>query len=103
MTGQERRPAGPRILTFYVYLNDLEEGAGGGTNFPRVDPFNADLAIQPRKGRAALWPSVLDEHVYAMDERTVHQALPVLKGVKYGANAWIRLRDYKNNLKKGCA
>lgn len=80
----------------------MEPGAGGGTNFPQMDPFNEDFAIQPKKGRAVLWPSVLDENVSQMDGRTVHQALPVTNGVKYGANAWIHLRDYKENGIKGC-
>eukprot|EP00977_Amphora_coffeiformis_P020714 scaffold8447_cov186-Amphora_coffeaeformis.AAC.3 len=95
---QEARPAGPRILTFYIYLNDMEEGAGGGTNFPYVD----NLTVQPKKGRAVLWPSVLNEDVNAEDFRTMHEALAVKKGDKFGANAWIHLRDMKNNYKKGC-
>lgn len=102
IAAQERRPVGPRLLTLYIYLNDLEEGGGGGTNFPYVDPSNPDFAIQPKKGRAVLWPSVLNEDVNTQDGRTLHQALPVLKGVKYGANAWIHLRDYKTNGEKGC-
>jgi hypothetical protein len=28
--------------------------------------------------------------------------LPVIKGVKYGANAWIHMRDFKTPNKKGC-
>ena len=80
----------------------MEEDAGGGTNFPYVDPSDPDFAIQPKKGRAVLWPSVLNENVIESDGRTLHQALPVTKGVKYGANAWIHLRDYKNNGIKGC-
>ena len=100
--GQEYRPVGPRILTLYIYLNDVEADAGGGTNFPHMDPYNPDFAIQPKKGRAVLWPSVLNENVIQPDGRTMHQALPVTKGVKYGANAWIHLRDYKENGQKGC-
>jgi hypothetical protein len=29
------------------------------------------------------------------DDRTDHQAMPVLSGVKYGVNLWIHQRDYK--------
>jgi prolyl 4-hydroxylase len=32
---QVDRHCGPRILTFFLYLNDVE--AGGGTNFPQLD------------------------------------------------------------------
>ena len=93
---------GPRILTFYIYLNDVEEEAGGGTHFPYVDPESPDFVVQPKKGRAVLWPSVLNEDVNEQDGRTLHQALPVLKGVKYGANAWIHLRDYQINGERDC-
>lgn len=89
------RPTGVRILTFYMYLNDVEEG--GGTNFPKLN-----LTVKPKRGRAVLWPSVLDSNPNQKDSRTNHQALPVIKGVKYGANAWIHQRDFKTPNKKGC-
>lgn len=76
----------------------MEEDAEGGTNFPYVE----NVTVQPKKGRAVLWPSVLNEDVNAQDHRTLHQALAVKKGVKYGANAWIHLRDYKENGEKSC-
>jgi len=40
--------------------------------------------VMPKRGRALLWPSVLDEDPNTQDERTDHQALPVEKGIKYG-------------------
>jgi prolyl 4-hydroxylase len=83
--------SGPRVLTFFLYLNDVEEG--GGTNFPELAPGAAPLTVQPKRGKALLWPSVLDEDVNKKDERTEHEALNVEKGVKYGANAWLHLRD----------
>ena len=92
---QLERPCGVRTLTFYIYLNDVEEG--GGTNFPKLD-----LTVTPKKGRAALWPSVLASDPNKKDRRTDHAALPVIKGVKYGANAWIHQRDYKTPNNKGC-
>jgi prolyl 4-hydroxylase len=94
------RPTGVRVLTLYIYLNDVEEG--GGTNFPRADPKDPEFAVTPKKGRAALWPSVFTDHPNTKDRRTDHQALPVLKGVKYGANAWIHQRDFKTPNEIGC-
>jgi prolyl 4-hydroxylase len=90
------RPCGVRILTFYIYLNDVEEG--GGTNFP-----NLGLTVTPQKGRAVLWPSVYNDRPNEKDPRSDHQAMPVLKGVKYGANAWIHQRDFKSANKVGCS
>ncbi|CAB9515288.1 Prolyl 4-hydroxylase subunit alpha-1 [Seminavis robusta] len=93
---EKSRMQGVRILTMYLYLSDVEEG--GGTNFPQMD-----LTVMPKRGRALLWPSVLNEAPNSMDARTVHQALPVLKGIKYGANAWYHMRDFKTPLARGCA
>jgi prolyl 4-hydroxylase len=93
---QLNRQPGVRIMTFYMYLNDVEEG--GGTQFPKLGP----LTVMPKKGRALIWPSVLDEDPDKMDKRMDHQAMPVIKGVKYGANAWIHQRDFKGPNKNGC-
>ena len=78
---------GPRILTFFLYLSDVEEG--GETNFPLLN-----IAVTPKKGRALLWPSVLDSDPERQDSRTMHEAKPVIKGRKFAANSWIHLYDY---------
>ncbi|GKY90387.1 hypothetical protein MPSEU_000012700 [Mayamaea pseudoterrestris] len=90
------RPSGVRVLTFYMYLNDVAEG--GGTNFPRA----SNLTVTPKRGRAVLWPSVYDHDPNRKDPRSDHQAQKVVKGVKYGANAWIHQRDFKSWNDKGC-
>jgi prolyl 4-hydroxylase len=71
------RREGVRVLTVYLYLNDVDEG--GGTSFP-----NLDVTVMPKLGRVVVWPSVLNENPNEMDQRTEHQALPVERGVKYG-------------------
>jgi len=85
---QVDRACGPRILTFYQYLSDVEEG--GGTAFPDLG-----ITVAPKKGRVLLWPSVLSSNPEKKDHRMDHEALPVIKGLKYGANAWIHLYDFK--------
>jgi prolyl 4-hydroxylase len=94
---ERQRPPGVRILTFYFYLNDMKEKDGGGTHFPKLN-----LTVSPKKGRAVLWPSVLNDKPNTIDDRTEHQAMPVLSGVKDGVNAWIHQRDYKTQEKVGC-
>lgn len=89
------RQQGPRILTFYLYLNDVE--AGGGTEFDKLG-----LEVKPKVGRAVLWPSVLNEAPSRKDDRTMHAALPVEAGIKYGANAWFHLRNFKEPYATGC-
>jgi prolyl 4-hydroxylase len=75
----------------------MEEKDGGGTHFPELN-----LTVTPKKGRAVLWPSVLNNDPNNKDDRTDHQAMPVLSGVKYGVNLWIHQRDYKTPYKIGC-
>jgi len=89
------RPQGPRILTAFLYLNDVE--AGGGTNFPDLD-----LTVMPKKGRLLLWPSVIDNDPSKKDFTTRHQALDVEAGEKYGANSWLHLRNFKIPHEAGC-
>lgn len=90
-----QRQSGVRILTMYLYLNDVE--AGGGTNFDKLN-----ITVMPKRGRALLWPSVLDEKPNERDDRTTHQAMPVEKGLKFGANAWFHMHDFKTPFHNGC-
>jgi prolyl 4-hydroxylase len=89
------RQQGVRILTFYLYLNDVE--AGGGSKFDQLN-----ITVTPKRGRAVLWPSVHDESPDDKDDRTTHQALPVEAGVKYGVNAWFHMRDFKTPYATNC-
>ena len=106
------RPQSVRILTIFLYLNDLpqqdqgqgedgngddDEAVNGGTNFDTLD-----ITVTPKRGRIVIWPSVLDKYPTMKDPRTDHEALPVLKGVKYGANAWVHNKDFKTPHSKGC-
>lgn len=72
--GQKDREliSGPRILTFFLYLSDVEEG--GETAFP-----NLGIAVPPRKGKALLWPSTLDADPSTQDPRYVFLHTNTLK------------------------
>ena len=76
-------------------MNDVEEG--GETRFDDLD-----LKVAPKLGRALLWPSVRNENPLAFEPKTHHEALPVIRGVKYGANAWLHLRDVAGPTEYGC-
>jgi prolyl 4-hydroxylase len=82
------RVQGVRILTVYLYLNNVQDG--GGTNFPRLN-----VTVHPLQGRALIWPSVYNDRPHIKDPRTQHQALPVRgeNDIKYGANVWIHQRE----------
>mmetsp|Transcript_1571 Transcript_1571/g.3421 ORF Transcript_1571/g.3421 Transcript_1571/m.3421 type:complete len:283 (-) Transcript_1571:313-1161(-) len=90
-----KKVAGHRILTFFLYLNDVEEG--GETRFT-----NLDISISPKKGRALVWPSVLNDDPDSWDSRMYHEAQEVIKGTKYAANHWIHQYDFRNANLWGC-
>lgn len=76
---------GQRIATLLVYLNDVEDGAGGETIFPRVQD---GLKIKPKKNMAVFWFNVLESG--KEDERTLHGGMPIHSGEKWATNIWIR-------------
>ncbi len=70
---------------------------GGETHFPRVLGVGgaSSIKIKPELGKAVLWANTLNSNPQSIDERTYHEALPVVKGIKYAANAWIHNYDYE--------
>ncbi|CAJ1956929.1 unnamed protein product [Cylindrotheca closterium] len=91
----EEKQIGVRILTVFLYLNDVEEG--GSTYFDKLD-----LKVEPKLGKALIWPSTLDESPNEIELRTQHEAQPVTKGVKYAANVWYHQYSYKAADRTGC-
>ena len=69
----------------------------GATNFPDLN-----IAVRPKVGRALLWPSVLDSNPKDKEPRTDHEAQDVIKGLKFGANAWLHTYDYMDAGRLGC-
>ena len=94
-SGKNKNVSGHRILTFFLYLNDVEEG--GETAFTDLG-----IAVKPKKGRALIWPSVLNDDPESSDYRTYHEARAVIKGTKYAANHWIHQYNYRNANVWGC-
>ena len=88
-------PCGPRLYTFFLYLSDVEEG--GQTAFNKLG-----FEVEPKSGRAVLWPSVRNDDPFTADPRTKHEAKPVLKGEKYAANAWLHMYNFKAPFRVGC-
>jgi hypothetical protein len=72
-----------RLVTLFVYLNNLPEGEGH-TEFPLLN----GLSVTPRRGCAVMFCNVLCDGT--VDKRTVHQANPVSGSLtKYGLNVWL--------------
>jgi len=74
---------GQRVGTFILYLSEVE--SGGSTSFPSLG-----LEIIPRKGAALFFLNTDSQQV--PDELTLHAGKPVVKGVKFVANKWLRQR-----------
>ena len=72
-----------------MYLSD-EGVVGGETVFPVLN-----ISVPPKKGRALFWPSVADQDPFLRDDRTDHEALPVVEGVKYAANYWLHMYPFR--------
>lgn len=92
---QAAQASGVRILTFFLYLSDVEEG--GETAFP-----NLGIEVKPKKGSALLWPSVMGDDPNKIDGRTMHAAKPVIRGTKFAANTWIHSHDFSTSNLWGC-
>jgi len=76
-----QRTGGQRTWTAMVYLNDVEEG--GATWFPE-----AGLRVAPRRGLLFAWNNMAPDG--RPNTLTLHEGMPVVKGVKYIITKWFR-------------
>lgn len=82
---------GNRLATFIVYLNDMDEDAGGTTSFPHAAAGR--VSVRPRKGDATFFYNMSPDG--AVDPSSLHTGSPVLKGEKWIATKWIRQKKWK--------
>jgi len=91
-----------------LYLSDQEDDtAGGETSFPLAQTGKTTdgvpgkttdgeaiplFKIHPGKGSAVLFYNLLPDG--NGDVRSLHAALPVLKGEKWLANLWVRIQTF---------
>ena len=88
-TTEHERVGGLRLMTFMIYLSDVE--AGGHTVFPQPG-----ISVKPIAGSALFWFNVGTQHNY--DSRMRHLGCPVLHGNKWIANKWIKwLPNFKSH------
>ncbi len=72
---------GQRTWTAMIYLNDVTEG--GATWFPQ-----AGIRVAPKRGLLLAWNNMAADG--SPNERTVHEGMPVVEGVKYIVTKWFR-------------
>lgn len=79
-TGQR----GQRIATFFIYLNTIERGDGGETEFTKLK-----IKSRPKRGDALFWYNK-NFKTGEMIPETEHQGNPVTGDVmKFGLNVWV--------------
>jgi len=81
--------SGQRIATFFVYLNTIDKGDGGETEFTKLG-----IKSRPKKGDAVFWYNK-NFKTGEMIPETEHQGNPVTGDImKYGLNIWIRDKSF---------
>lgn len=92
-----------RAATFFLYLADMEYGAGGETSWPRAgggpaqasgkwrndDACRTGLQVVPRKGAGALFYNMRPDG--RLDPHAVHAGCDVRNGTKWAAPLWFRV------------
>jgi prolyl 4-hydroxylase len=80
-----KKSGGQRTWTAMIFLNDVEEG--GATWFPQ-----AGLRVSPRRGLLLAWNNMAEDG--SPNVLTLHEGMPVVKGVKYIITKWFREGDW---------
>jgi len=94
VANDEWKPAGPRILSMYITLD--EAVTGGSIGFPELDW----LIVKPRKGSLLLWTNVQNGLSY--DRSVKNEILPVEEGSLYMMQTHVHLHDYVYAQDMGC-
>lgn len=82
------KPHNPRSHTFLMYLNEPEQG--GATSFPRLNE-----TVVPETGKAVLFrPTRRKGFGFESVEALEHEAMPVERGEKWIATAWVHYYPY---------
>jgi prolyl 4-hydroxylase len=76
-----RHEGGQRTWTAMIYLNDVEEG--GATWFPE-----AGMRFRPKRGLLLVWNNMAPDG--KANPATLHEGMPVVRGVKYIVTKWFR-------------
>ena len=64
-----------------------------------ADDHECGLFVRPQRGRAVLWPNARMDDLAQQHPETEHMALPIhgcKDCVKWAANVWIHLYDFKS-------
>lgn len=77
--------AGQRVCTFFVYLNDVPEDAGGCTEFTKLG-----IKVHPKKGNSVFWLNTSFDGTPFDVTSHLGEVIKSDGVTKYGMNIWVR-------------
>ena len=96
--------SGPRVLTMFFYLSDVEEGGETAFAGTRHDSKIADsrfagkpaprVLVRPQKGKAILWANMKDAW-HEGELASSHTAMPVERGTKWAMTLWVHSHGFR--------
>jgi len=79
---------GQRMITCFIYLNNLQENQGGCTEFNKLN-----IKVATKKGRLLIFHNTEKDSI-KKHELSIHGGNEVLNGEKWACNIWFRDRVY---------
>lgn len=79
---------GQRMVTCFIYLNDLQENQCGHTEFNKLN-----IKVAPKKGRLLVFYNT-EKNSNKLHELSIHGGNEVLSGEKWACNIWFRNKKY---------
>ena len=79
---------GQRMVTCFIYLNDLQENQCGHTEFNKLN-----IKVAPKKGRLLVFYNT-EKNSNKLHELSMHGGNEVLSGEKWACNIWFRNKKY---------
>ena len=81
---------GQRMVTCFIYLNNLQENQGGHTEFNKLN-----IKVGPKKGRLLVFYNT-EKDSNKLHELSIHGGNEILSGEKWACNIWFRNKPYKH-------
>ena len=79
---------GQRMVTCFIYLNNLQENQGGHTEFNKLN-----IKVAPKKGRLLVFYNT-EKDSNKLHDLSMHGGNEILSGEKWACNIWFRDKIY---------
>ena len=81
---------GQRMVTCFIYLNNLQENQGGHTEFNKLN-----IKVAPKKGRLLVFYNT-EKDSNKLHDLSMHGGNEVLSGEKWACNIWFRDKKFNS-------